>query len=313
MVDIGTIIGGGFKLIRQRPGSVAIWALIFAAMAVATQMMVMMQMRSMGVLDGTPDAVPNPAAMMTWMVPTQLLNFAVWIVTVVLGCAVYRSILRPSEGGFAGMRIGMDEVRVFGTGLILFIAVCIVMVVAMLLAVFVGLGLGLFAPGQSGPGMGVAVIGLLMLVLFLGSIFLWVRLSLALPLTFATRRIGIDQSWSLTRGHFWTLFLAYLVIAIITMVVGILVALPYLGAIFGVMAEAMRNPASAQQAQAHMMAAMFDRPLPILIGLAVLGGIAQALILAIGTGATATAARELLLANGEVLEDDADSVAAVFD
>jgi hypothetical protein len=171
----------------------------------------------------------------------------------------------------------------------------------------------LFAPGESGPGVGAVVALLLMLVLFCGGIFIWVRLSLTLPITFATARIGIDRSWALTRGHFWTLFVAFLVVGIICGVIGGLLILPYLGIFAQMMTDAMHDPASAQQAQARMMQVMFNRPLPLLIGMAALGGIAQALILAIGTGATATAARQLLIADGEVFEDDVDSTAAIFE
>jgi hypothetical protein len=64
------------------------------------------------------------------------------------------------------------------------------------------------------------------LIPILGALALWifvgVRLSLASPLTFATRRINLFGSWRLTRGIFWPMLGAYLVAFILALVVWLL-------------------------------------------------------------------------------------------
>lgn len=315
MTTVGTIIGGGFRLIRERPGAVAVWAVIFTVIGFATRAAMLWQFRSMGLLEGGSPGAVNPFGMLATMAPVQILNFCVWVITVLLTCAAYRLVLRPREPGFAGIRVGMDEVRVFGVGFILLIGACIVMFVAILLVMIIAFASGMFTQGPS--GIPLAIMGLLILVVIGGAIFVWVRLSLSLPLTFAHHRIGIDESWSLTRGHFWTLFFAYVVIGLIVLALAIVSTLPMIeGMIAGMremMQQAATNPEAVEQAQARQMQALFDVPLPMMIVLTVGGGIAQALILALGSGATATAARSLLLDSGEVLEDDAESTAAIFE
>lgn len=61
------------------------------------------------------------------------------------------------------------------------------------------------------------------LALLAAWIYVWVRLSLASPLTFATRRINLFGSWRLTRGIFWPMLGAYLVAGILAIVVSLLI------------------------------------------------------------------------------------------
>ncbi|MEZ0244385.1 MAG: hypothetical protein ACAH11_13495 [Sphingomonas sp.] len=311
MTSVSTIIGGGFALIRNHPRAVAIWALIHIVTGLATQFLMRAQIQSMGLLDG---GAPDPEAVirsMGWMIPTQILNFAVWVMSIVIACAAYRLVLRPREPGYAGMRIGMDEVRVFGTGLILVIAVTVVLFVAMLLGMMIALATGAFV--RDSAGIAGLVIALLVIALLVGSIFVWVRLSVALPLTFALRKIGIDDSWKLTRGHFWTLFAAYLVIGLIVIVAALAVSFPYLAVVLQSVRDIAYNPGAAEEIQRQQMLALFGGSWWMMLGLTVLGGIAQALIAALTNGATATAARTLLADAGIVLEDDAEAQAAIFE
>lgn len=315
MTSVGTIIGGGFAVIRNHPGAVAVWTLIHMALALATFALMRWQMSSMGL---TGSEAPSPdqimQATMAFIIPSQLLNFVVWITGVIIACAAYRLVLRPHEPGVAGIRVGMDEVRVFGTGLILSIGFGVIFFVVLLVGMMVALATGLMVGGgDTGMGVGAAVIFALVIVAVVAAIFAFIRLSLALPLTFARRRIGIDESWSLTRGHFWTLFAAYLVIGLIVIVVGIAASIPFLSIFYQTIVEMMQNPAAAQELQQRQMAAMFDMSWLTMIGLALLSGISQAITAALTGGATATAARALLTDAGIMLEGDAESAAAIFE
>jgi len=118
--------------------------------------------------------------------------------------AVNRAIVRPAESAFGYLRLGMDEVRV--------------LVVQLALVIILGLGFGLLAGavfgalgaaiGMAGEGMA-PILSLVMLAALIAfaCLVVWVavRLSLAIPITVAERRIAIFDSWGMTRGHFWSL------------------------------------------------------------------------------------------------------------
>jgi len=105
--------------------------------------------------------------------------------------ALYRLMLRPeTPPGMFYLRISRDEAR--------------------LLALWVVLVAGLGAAGAAGYGLvsllgrfGGLASGAGVLVLLLALAWLLLRLSLAGPANLATRRLGIVQSWRLTRGRVW--------------------------------------------------------------------------------------------------------------
>ena len=139
------------------------------------------------------------------------------IASAMIYAAVARSVLRPGESAFGYLRLGMDEVRVLVVSLVL----CIVFV--MLSAVVFG-GVGAVA------GMAVAsetpALWLVVVLLACAAIalFIWlaVRLSLAIPITMAERRIAIFDSFAFTKGRFWPLLGMVLLAGVMSIVVGLL-------------------------------------------------------------------------------------------
>ena len=111
------------------------------------------------------------------------------VLTSILMGGIYRLALRPSEKGFAHLRLGPDELRLTLVNLILF-SVGLAFLLVGLTAATVGGPLGIL--------VSLAVTG--------GMIWAGVRLLLATPMTFAEHRIAITDSWRLTKGHFWSLF-----------------------------------------------------------------------------------------------------------
>lgn len=108
--------------------------------------------------------------------------------------ALYRMRLRPEAApGLYYLRIGKDEIRLFGLWLTM---------AAILLALMTAGFLLLRALGQvSGLAAGLGTLAYLALVLWLA-----MRFSLAGPANFATGRFGLADSWRLTKGRFWALF-----------------------------------------------------------------------------------------------------------
>jgi hypothetical protein len=129
--------------------------------------------------------------------PVLLTLFLVFLLAVVLSCAVYRAALRPSERAFAYLRFGVGELKVIAGALVSGALLTVVMVLFFLVLSPV------FDLTRSSwrPGSDVEVLT----ACALAANTLGVRLSLAGPAAFE-RGLGLGRSWSLTRRRFWPLF-----------------------------------------------------------------------------------------------------------
>lgn len=135
-----------------------------------------------------------------------------WVVL----AALYRMALRPqTPPGLYYLRFSRDEGRLFGLWFVL-------------LLLFIGLMTAGFVALQAldrvnGMAAGVGTVGFLAVMFWLG-----LRISLAGPANFATGRLGLADSWRLTRGRVWPLFgmvvLALCLLALIAIVIFIVTA-----------------------------------------------------------------------------------------
>lgn len=297
MADIGRTVGGGFGLIRRRPLSVALWGIVNVA---ATALLGVAQLRLLG---GDPETIAARAATVGFDVQLfavqsgfGLLGF---LVTTILWAAAFRAVLRPDERGFASLRLGMDELRLMAVTILLYLlfVVC---------GFFAALGFGFLvsllqlATGGN-PQLAAALATLLVVALAAGIVFLLVRLSVVTPLVIERRRIGIDESWELTRGHFWSLLGAYILMALVFLALALLIAVPAAGLTFATLERGAGG--------AHWVLAL-DRMLAgdlpavdtaMLTGLA-LNAVMGALTVALWGGMLATAVLELLKAQGRPRE-----------
>jgi hypothetical protein len=112
MPTVGSILGGAFRLLRDKPLAVAAWGGIYLVLSV----FVGLAMRSfMGDLTAT---AGDPQAALAHMSSIFGLSMLVWLLTAIVYCillaAVYRAVLRPADTGLgAYLKLGLDEFLLF--------------------------------------------------------------------------------------------------------------------------------------------------------------------------------------------------------
>jgi hypothetical protein len=197
----------GFRLTRERPGTVLTWCGVYftGMLAIALLMMVSLGPDFIALAKKgqfSADDLDAVGAMLARSGPAFVLVLVLAVALMsVLTSGIYRLVLRPGETGFAHLRFGRDELRLTAVNLLLFGIGMVCLFVGFVAAA---------AGEQVGPALGVA------LAVAVGVVTVWigVRLSLATPMTFATHRFSIREAWGLTHGRFWPLF-GMIVLAVI--------------------------------------------------------------------------------------------------
>jgi hypothetical protein len=217
----------GFRLTRERPRIVLVWAgLLLLASLIAAALIFSLAGEAFTALSRGAGAQRTPEEtfeLIGQLGPFSGLLIALWFVFyAVLYSAVYRAVLRPEEGGPGYLKLGGDELRVAATMLLLVLLLIGATIVVGLAAALI---IGLLASGGAGSAMAAAA--LLPLLLLVPAVYLGVRFSLALPATFAERRIVVWRSWSLTKGRFWPLLGTYVLSLVLGLVVYLLALMIY--------------------------------------------------------------------------------------
>ncbi len=272
----------GFRLVRRNPLVLVAWTVLYAvvslaalfAMAPVVEQLVGWQEEARTLREGAEpgiDAVWSMMAefggimiQMAWLIPVAM------VVEAMMAAAVARGVLRPRNGAFGYLSLGMDEVRVlvvtFVLGLFMILA-CV--------AVSVAFGVVVAAARSAGAG------GWIGLIVFLGLlagvwllIWLAVRLSLAVPITVAEQRFAFFDSFALTKGRFWPL-LGMAVIAIVMVIIiellSSIVSMPV-----GVM-SGLESPSWGSNPSPEHLRAMLDSSNPWVILSVVIESVVKAL------------------------------------
>ncbi len=222
----------GLRLIAREPGAVAVWGALYLAftLALSAAMVTTVGPSMAAMAQQRAGAAPDPAAslaLMSTLLPFEGLALVAGLLFYALMfSAVNRAVLRPGVGGPGRLpgrlALGGDE----GRQLLLFVILGVMFLVAYVALIFagviVGVVLGLAVSGGHADAAATAgpivlvVVGVVSAVLSVLAV-LATRLSLASPLTFDTGRIDVFGSWGLTRGIFWPLLGAYLLIFVIAL------------------------------------------------------------------------------------------------
>ncbi len=219
----------GFRIVRRNPLAIVFWALAYTLFFAAFFGLFGGNLASlMATTESLEGAQPSPqdlealgqsyAGFIMWVLPLSLLLGAV------LNAAIARAVLRPEEKSFGYMRLGGDELRVLAVSVILAIVIA-----AAAFLMFAVVGFAAAVAGQGNPGLGWMVGILLGLAAVVALCWLAIRLSLAVPVTMAEKRIAPFESFGLTQGKALPLLGMAIIAAIMSMLVsllGTIVALP---------------------------------------------------------------------------------------
>jgi hypothetical protein len=173
-----------------------------------------------------------------------LLIFALYLALAAFEAAVHRWLVRgESGGGVLGLGLGADTWRVFLCYIVWFcvlLGLYLALVIA-LVAVAGGLGLALASAGEGGAALG-GIVGLLAgIALCCAFFYVLVRLAPATATTIGRKQFAFFDAWKVTRGRFWSMFLAYLILFVIYVVaisvVGAVMAFAVMGPVIGAMAQ----------------------------------------------------------------------------
>ncbi len=221
----------GFRLTREKPLIVLWWTVVYLAvnlvvMALATSMLGS-SMTDILAMSANPLAA-DPAAFET--IGPKLLMFEatalplLLLMSAMLAGAAYRAVLQPAESArFGYLRLGADELRL---ALLYLLLTFIVIGAMMVISIVVGVLLGGIVAIAGGGANGAVAGGLAMaaaLTAMLGALaYLGVRLSLAGPATFVSKKLTLRPAWMMTRGRFWPLLGAYFLSWVLAIVVTLL-------------------------------------------------------------------------------------------
>jgi len=290
MVSIGGVINGGFRLFREQPIALAVWWAVGTAFAALTTL-IWLQVQD-------PSIYGSPADYFRQIVEVYAAYYLLAIiVTLINSTAAFRAVMRPAERRFAFLRIGMDELRVFGIGALWTVVAFIFYM--LLIAFGIVLAQLLYANGAGVTGWGM-IPALLFLLSPIYSLMIWlhVRLSPALALTVYRRSFVIGEAWRVTRGQFWRLFGAYLPLLLLIFIVWVASAVFAAGAYW----SAILNGTSPALALESMRGVG-----PLTIVGWFFSGVVSVLFYALWAGSVGTATNQLIGNDGRV--DYADTFA----
>jgi hypothetical protein len=292
MTSVGSIVGGAFGVVFRHPLAVLVWGLLYVAMLA---LMMLLMWSTLEAIFSTLAKGGNEQAMTAELSRLQvnsglmtLMQIGMYIVPALAFTAAMRSVLRPEQKGFFYLRLGMDEVRVGAVWFILNMVLGMGMVVAIIPIAIVAAIVG----AAGGVAAAVLVSGLLILAALCAFIYFLVRLSLMAPLTFLREEFAFGEAWRITRGHFWTLFGGYFVVAFVQSLLTMAAWLAMMWPLLGDLGQAGFDPARFQEiALAHIQ--RLARPeVTTVIGW-VLIALTSGIGIALYGGAAAAAARDL--------------------
>lgn len=253
-MTVGELLGGGFNVLKRRPKELVIWTVIQLVLSVALVAAIMPFMAStaaaqqQAIAGGVPGDPVGAIPAGIGLFALAYLLMLVWFL--MLFTAIVRGAAATGEDSFAWLRFGGDELRLIGLFLLYMVAS---IVVWLILALIFGVIFGLAASASVMAGTAVGIVG--GILLFCAIVWLGVRISLVGAVFVLEKSFAIRKGWQATKGHFWTLLLAYLVMTIAYIVLEVIIVLIMYPGYFSSFGGAA-DPAQALARQQAMMASL---------------------------------------------------------
>ncbi len=218
--SVESALGAGFSVIRRKPLALLVWAAVYLAAYLAPLWAIYTRLASAGTIRAAQHgAVADPqaaiqvvAGLMTGWTPVfWLMGLAVMSV---LWGAVFRAVLTPQDDRYFYLRVGLRE-------LWLGLTVAALEIVFILGGATAFVALGVMA--QAAPWYATVLAAIALLV---GLIWMLMRLSLSAVIAFAESRFVFWDSWALTEGQVWRLFVVLLGLAGIIMLGELVLLVP---------------------------------------------------------------------------------------
>lgn len=221
--SIGEAVKSGFQIIRDHPAAILMWSLAYFVIVLLPQGAMIAAIwpdivrageeaaRSAGPDGPTSEEIEAALGMQGEMMLMQLVQIVTGILWMVLFYgAVYRVVLEPQNRAHWYMRLGDQELWLGVVSIVAFVIFFMVIMAAMIPAVIFGVAFTTMGGRMTASGWIVG--GLLVAACFVAFFWAAIRLSLAYPMSFAERKFRLFESWALTRGHAWRMFLTVLAV-----------------------------------------------------------------------------------------------------
>jgi hypothetical protein len=215
-ISMGPAISSGLQLIARRPWAMLAWGFAYLMIAVVPQFLMIgvflpdlvafyrdtLQATAAGQAPAQTAEMAKIQAELARYQPVQILTSI--LATAVVNAAIYRAILEPENKAYAYLRFGAQELWV-GLVNIVFYFLIFLAVLAAVVPLVILIGVGAAAGARTGWTEGLVAF---LLACGAAAAVIWValRLSLALPLSFSQRAFRLFESWDMTRGQGWRLF-----------------------------------------------------------------------------------------------------------
>ncbi|MGZ3375315.1 MAG: hypothetical protein ACXU8S_01845 [Phenylobacterium sp.] len=295
--SFGDAIGVGFRVVGRAPLSVLAWAatyllLVFGPALALLKYGLPAMIAAAEAASAHPEAADASRFMalqsgvMVWQPAVWLLSIAC---TSILMAAIFRAVLAPQESRWAYLRLGRQELWLGLTYLVLMV-MAFIMFFCLMLPIGIGAGIIAALSGQGSSGPGGAILLVVLAVAGFGAIgWVLIRLSLALPMSFAQGRFLLYESWDLTRGHAAKIFLVYLALMLALIVLEAVIA-----ATVGVsLVSQIRAGASSGPPTLSAILELIRRNEALIVGLGLVGSVLAMVIHTVFVAPLALIYREL--------------------
>lgn len=217
----------GFRVVRRNPMALVFWALFYAvimagAFALMGPSLISMVAATERLEQSGATPTPEdflPVLQMMGVIFAVLMPISL-VASAMIYAAIARSVLQPARGAWGYLRLGADEMRVLAVSLVLTLMFTALIAFSWALI----FGVGALAASQNAPALWLVAV-LLFFVTTAATVWLAIRLSLAIPITVAEHRIALFDSFGLTRGRFWSLLGMAVIAALLSIVVGVLASI----------------------------------------------------------------------------------------